>query len=130
MGIGMGFSVFTVTGAIFTAANGGDFHLENLLFVKMALGAMLVGIAYSVPASVYESDKLPMPIKILLHMGIGTAVMIPVALYLGWIPSGLGWPVLLAAIAAEVAVALLIWLCFWAYYKGEARRINMKINRQ
>lgn len=129
-GIAIGLSIFVIIGIAFDIAYGGTFTLINWRFTKMAVGAMLVGIGFSVPSMIYESEKLPYGIKVLFHMGIGCTVMLVTALLVGWIPLGAGWKICMFAVAAEILAAFLIWRCFLTYYKKMAKQMNQKIKEK
>lgn len=96
----------------------------------MAIGAMLVGVGFSVPAIIYESEKLPYGIKVLIHMGIGCTVMLVTALLVGWIPLEEGWKICTFTVAAEIMAAFLIWLCFSTHYKKMAKKMNQRIKEK
>ena len=63
-------------------------------------------------------------------MGIGCAVMLVTAAYVGWIPFEAGWKISLVSILCEVVIALLIWLGFSHHYKKLAVQMNEKMNEK
>ena len=125
--IGMALAIFCIVGVFFDITNGGNFSLSDHLFTKMVAGSALVGLGFGVPTIVYNSEKLPMPVKVLIHMGIGCIIYTVVAYAVGWFGGSatLGQGLIIAAI--QLAVAFIIWFCFMMYYRKEARQMNEKI---
>ena len=125
--IGMAMTIFCLAGIVFDIGFGGNFSLENYTFTKMVIGSALVGLGYGVPTIIYRKESLPLPIKIIIHMGIGTAIYLGVAYAVGWIGGSatVGQGILIGAI--QLAVAFVIWLAFSSYYRGQAKKMNEKI---
>ena len=123
----MSFTIFSLTAAGFDIGNGGDFVLREYSFTKMVIGALIIGIGFGLPTVVYSSEKLPMPMKVLIHMGIGLIIYFIVASNEGWMGDGSS-PVLTACIViCQLFVTFLIWLIFMLHYRREAKRMNEKI---
>ncbi len=129
-GIMISCTIFAVIGVFFDTANHGNFTLINWSYTKMVMGAMLIGIGFSVPALVYDSEKLPQAIKVLIHMGIGCVVMLTVAFSVGWIPLEAGWKVCTLAVGGYLVSAFVIWLACTCYFKREAKQINERIMKK
>lgn len=127
LGLGLGSALFAVTGIAFDIASGGAFQLSNWLYTKMAVGAMVVGVGFSVPAAVYGNDRLPLGMQTLIHMGTGCTVFLIVAFTVGWIPLAAGWPAWGLVVLGQLLVAFGIWLCFALHYKGLAQKMNRKL---
>ena len=125
--IGMAMAIFCLVGVIFDIGYKGNFSLDHYRFTKMVAGCVLIGLGFGVPTVVYKKDTLPMPVRILIHMGIGCVVYTVVAYAVGWIGGSatLRQGILIAAI--QLAVAFLIWFLFMRYYRAEARKMNDKI---
>ncbi len=125
--IGMALTIFSLVGMFFDIVNGGNFSMEGYQFTKMVAGSAIVGIGFGVPTVVYNSEKLPMPVKVLIHMGIGCVIYTIVAYAVGWF-GGAATPVQGLVIAGiQLAVAFVIWFCFMRYYRKEAKQMNEKI---
>lgn len=125
--IGMALTIFSLVGMFFDIVNGGNFSMEGYQFTKMVVGSAIVGIGFGVPTVVYNSEKLPMPVKVLIHMGIGCVIYTIVAYAVGWF-GGAATPVQGLVIAGiQLAVAFVIWFCFMRYYRKEAKQMNEKI---
>jgi len=129
-GIGIACTLYLLIGMIFDHLNHGSFVLEDWLFTKQAIGTILVGIAFSAPTEIYHNDKLPFPLQILFHMGIGCTVYIVIGLSVGWIPVWLGWKRCVLIIALQLLAAFLIWLAYAFYYYRLAKSMNEKIREK
>ena len=125
--IGMAMTIFCLVGIVFDIGYRGNFSLDNYRFTKMAVGCILVGLGFGVPTIVYKNDRLPMPLKVLIHMGTGCVVYTLVAYSVGWIggAASVGQGLIIAAI--QLAVAFIIWFLFMRYYRAEAKALNEKI---
>ena len=125
--IGMAMTIFCLVGVVFDIGYKGNFSLDKYRFTKMVAGCMLTGLGFGVPTIVYRKDNLPMPIRVIIHMGIGCVVYTVVAYAVGWIGGAatLGQGIVIAAI--QLAVAFLIWFLFMRYYRAEAKKMNEKI---
>ena len=83
--IGIAMAIFCLVGVVFDIGYQGKFNLDNYRFTKMVIGCVLVGLGFGVPSIVYRKDNLPMPIRVIIHMGIGCVVYTVVAYAIGWI---------------------------------------------
>ncbi len=128
-GLSVGSLIFVLTCLSFCAANGGRMLLEW----KMLAGSLAIGLGFGLPTVIYGSRRLPGWAKSLIHMTVGTAVLIAVSLICYLPDSGdvttavvnKGWVVL-----AELVVACLVWLGFTLYYKSEAKKLNRKLREK
>ena len=125
--IGMAMTIFCLVGVVFDVGYKGNFSLDDYRFTKMVAGSVLVGLGFGVPTIVYRKDNLPMPIRVIIHMGIGCVVYTIIAYAVGWIGGSatIGQGILIAAI--QLAVAFLIWFLFMKHYRAEAKRMNDRI---
>jgi len=126
IGIGIAMSLFSISGIIFDIAGGGNYQLDNYGFTKMVIGCMIVGLGFGAPSVVYKFEKIPMPVCILIHMGIGSIIYNIVAFSVGWTGTGdLLQGVI--AVAVQLGIAFVIWFLFMQHYRREARRMNDRI---
>ena len=125
----MAMTIFCIVGVIFDFLYKGQFSLENYQFTKMVLGCLFVGLGFGVPTVVYRKESLPMPVRILIHMGIGCVVYTIVAFSVGWIGGTKSVGVGLLIAAVQIAVAFVIWYLFNQYYRKEAKQINDRIQK-
>ena len=125
--IGMALAIFSFVGIIFDIMGGGVYTLEDYRYTKMVIASVIVGLGFGVPSLVYRNDKLPMPVKVLIHMGIGCIIYTVVAFSVGWIggSASVAQGILIACI--QLAVAFAIWFCFMRYYRKEVKDMNDKI---
>ena len=93
----------------------------------MVIGSMIVGMGFGMPTIIYSKDNLPMPIRALVHMGIGCIVYTIVAFSVGWLDniSGIGQGILVMAL--QLGIAFIIWFLFLTHYRKEAEKLNDKI---
>ncbi len=125
--IGMAMTIFCLVGIVFDIGYKGSFSLENYKFTKMVTGCVLIGLGFGVPTIVYRKESIPMPIKVLIHMGTGCVIYTVVAYAVGWMGGVTNiWQAIIIG-AIQLAVAFIIWFCFVRYYKAEARKMNEKI---
>ena len=125
--IGMAMAIFCLVGIVFDIGDKGNFSLDNYRFTKMVVGCVLIGLGFGVPTIVYRKDSIPMPIRVIIHMGIGCAVYTIVAYAVGWIGGSatILQGIIIAAI--QLAVAFIIWFLFMRYYRKEAKKMNDRI---
>lgn len=125
--IGMAMTIFCIVGVIFDVMYKGQFSLKGYQFTKMVLGCLIVGLGFGVPTVIYRKDNLPMPVRVLIHMGIGCVVYTVVAFAVGWIggTKSVGTGLLIAII--QIGIAFIIWFLFKRYYRREAKRMNDRI---
>ena len=125
--IGMAMTIFCLVGVVFDVGYKGNFSLDDYRFTKIVAGCVLIGLGFGVPTIVYRKDNLPMPIRVIIHMGIGCVVYTIIAYAVGWIGGSatIGQGILIAAI--QLAVAFLIWFLFMKHYRAEAKRMNDRI---
>ena len=125
--IGISLAIFCFIGIVFDMIYKGNFSLENYMFTKMVTGCILIGLGFGIPSVIYQKDSLPMPIKILIHMGTGCVVYTIVAYSVGWMGGSSSFLHGIVIAAVQFAVAFIIWLFFMKYYRNEAKKMNEKI---
>jgi uncharacterized membrane protein (DUF485 family) len=126
--IGMALAIFSIVGIIFDIMGGGVYTLEGYRYTKMVIASVIVGLGFGVPTMVYRSDKLPTPVKVLVHMGIGCVIYTIVAFSVGWIGGSASVTQGILIACVQIAVAFVIWFCFMRYYRKEADEMNKKIS--
>lgn len=105
---------------------------ENVSFsgtdlINAFFGSIVIGWAFSLSGHIYDREDLALPLQVLFQMGIGFAVLLSVAVYLGWMPLNLGFGFILTWIIIAVIFAVVFWLGFYMYYYLLARDINQKL---
>lgn len=129
-GVGTALIGFAVGGMIWDIKNGGNYVMTDWTYTKMFIGAVIVGIGFSVPGLIYYNPNIPYCIKILFHMGIGSIIFLITSFAVGWIPVSLGVKECVAAIVIELLIAFILWFCFTLHYKRMAKKMNEKIKEQ
>ena len=124
--IGLSLTIFNLVCIAFDVSYSGNFSLEGYRMTKMIIGCLFIGLGYGVPSIVYDNDSLPMPIKVLIQMGIGCIVNTLVAFAVGWVN---GPKSLVRGISIQLTVAFIIWFCFMRFYRSEAKKMNDKIQQ-
>ncbi|MCR5767683.1 MAG: DUF3021 domain-containing protein [Lachnospiraceae bacterium] len=127
--IGMSLTIFSFVCVVFDVIYSGNFSLEGYRMTKMIIGCVIVGLGFGIPTIVYKNDSLPMPVKVLIHMGIGCAVYTIVGFAVGWIGGSASFGQGLVIAAIQLAVAFIIWFCFMRFYRSEARKMNDRIQQ-
>ena len=125
--IAMALSIFSLVCVVFDIGSKGNFSLENYQLTKMVIGSVLVGLGFGVPTMVYNKETIPMPIKVIIHMGIGCVIYTAVAYAVGWFGGAATLTQGLVIAGIQLAVAFIIWFCFMRYYRKEAKMMNDKI---
>lgn len=125
--IGMAMAIFCLVGIVFDIGYKGNFSLDNYRFSKMVVGCVLIGLGFGVPTIVYRKDGIPMPIRVIIHMGIGCVVYTIVAYAVGWIGGSATFSQGIIIAAIQLGVAFIIWFLFMRYYRKEAKKMNDRI---
>ena len=122
--IGMAMTIFCLAGVVFDIGYKGNFSLDNYRFTKMVIGSLFVGMGFGIPTIVYENENLPMPVRVIIHMGTGCIVYTIVAFAVGWIGGAatLTQGILIAAV--QLAIAFIVWSLFMSHYRKEAEKMN------
>ena len=126
LGIGIAMCFFSISGIIFDIVGGGSFELDNYRFTKMVIGCIFVGLGFGVPTVIYKAENIPIPIRILIHMGIGSIIYTVVAFSVGWVGTGGLWYSIIVVVI-QLAAAFAIWFLFMLHYRTEAKHINDRI---
>jgi len=125
--IGIAMTIFCVAGSVFDLMYKGNFSLDHYRFTKMVVGCLLTGLGFGVPSVIYENESLPLPIRVVIHMGTGCIVYTIVAFAVGWMgASDTLWQGILIA-ASQFGIAFLIWFLFMRHYRNEAKEMNERI---
>ena len=125
--IGMSLTIFCLIGVINDIAAGGSFNLDHYRFTKMVIGSMIVGLGFGMPTFVYSIDSLPMPVRVIIHMGTGCIIYTITAYAVGWMGGSGSIVKVLPVAALQIAMAFVIWYLFMIHYRREAREMNKRI---
>ena len=126
IGIGIALSFFSISGIIFDIMADGHFALDDYYYTKMVIGCIIVGLGFGLPTIIYKAENIPMPICVLIHMGIGSIIYTIVAFSVGWAGSS-NLLNNIVTIIIQLTVAFVIWAMFMLHYRNEAKRMNDRI---
>lgn len=129
MAIGISFTLFCIIAMGFDIGYGGEFALHDYGFTKMVVGALIIGIGFGAPTVVYSSDRLPMPMKVIIHMGTGLIIYFIVASYEGWMGDGSSTIRTFGIVVCQIAITFGVWAAFMLHYRREAKRMNDAIQK-
>ena len=91
LGIGWGFTVFVVylTIGVFISS---DFlaGIAQDDFIKYVICSAVIGLGFSVPSLIYRNERISRGLQVIIHLGTGFAIYVPVAFFAGWIPTAYG----------------------------------------
>ena len=95
--------------------------------LRYCISTFFIGLGFGIPSLIYETE-LSMPVKVLVHMGIGCAVMIAAAMLNGWVrvENGGIWAGI-AIIAGQIAIAFIIWFIQYRKAKKLASEMNSRL---
>ena len=98
--------------------------------LRFCISTFAIGLGFGIPSLIYETE-LSMPVKVLVHMGIGCAVMIAAAMLNGWVrvENGGIWAGL-AIIAGQIAIAFIIWFIQYRKAKKLASEMNSRLKSE
>lgn len=127
-GIKIACTVFVISSFFVALSAGEGTFASNSGMLRYCLSAFAIGLGFGIPSLIYETE-LSMPVKVLIHMGIGCAVMVAAAILNGWTRFGgeHGLLIGLAVIAGQIAIAFIIWFIQLRRSKKLAERINKKL---
>ena len=128
LGIGWGFTFFVVYLTIGVIISG-DFlaGIAQDDFIKYVICSAVIGLGFSVPSLIYRNERISSGLQVIIHLGTGFAIYVPVAFFAGWIPTAYGAVAVAVSLLCAVVFSLLVWLCFALYYRKQAHEINRKI---
>ncbi len=106
--------------------NGGKCIFTDNQYVKDIVGAMVVGLGYSIPIFIYDLD-MHLFIKAIIHMFFGSFTMILTGEYLGWFSINRFTGVITCIAAMVIAFAIYSWHLYNNYIL--AKKINTKIEK-
>jgi len=106
-------------------------HFDALMnnFTIQAVGSMFVGIGFVLPTLIYDSEKLSLFVKTIIHLGIGVPFFLVVGFFLGWLPKNPGIGNIFLMVVGCIAISFTIWFCFYLYYRNESKLINKQLKK-
>ncbi|SDJ85917.1 DUF3021 domain-containing protein [Sediminibacillus albus] len=101
---------------------GGENVLDGNLFLKNSLGCIFCGWLFSVTPLYFEIRSLRLPQQTALHFITVNIVYFILAYKIGWIPAGT--INILIFLAISLVIYATFWICFYLYFKNEAKKLN------
>lgn len=127
LGISWGCTISCLISMIGYSRIGNDwFILATRSFNEQVIASMIVGMSWSIPSLVYQNEKFSKVQQWMLHMIIGFGVFIPIAFYMEWFPKG-NTGAVITSMCISIVSALIVWFCFYLYYRYEAKAINKEL---
>lgn len=126
-GAGLSLSAFLGYMIFYDLKNGGNIVFYNHDFLKAIIAIMIIGLGYSVPGIIYESEKFSYLVKSFIHMGTGFLIMLITGYVSGWysLDQGVGRVVMMLFL--QVMSALVIWRILVYRDIKAAKKINDRI---
>ena len=128
-GIALSAAVFVVTSMLIGFRYGEAQFASGSGMARMCVAVLVIGLGFGVPSLIYETE-LPTGLKVLIHMGTGTIVMLAVSIWVGWIDFSRGWLPCLLFAAFQIAVAFVLWLLTCVRIKKDAKQMNERIEEK
>ncbi|RDW16259.1 DUF3021 domain-containing protein [Oceanobacillus chungangensis] len=100
-------------------------QLDSEMFLRNSLGSIFCGWFFSVSPLYFEIDSLKLPTQTALHFITVTICYFVLSLGIGWIP--FSFPTILLILGLFLIMYSIIWLCFYLYFKNEAKKLNAEI---
>lgn len=132
LGIMSGFTIMVVTMLIILLVTKDNYseYITKEAIIRNIWCSALVGIAFYLPAMIYENKKMPKGFQVLFHMGLGYLVFFPISIYAKWIPISKGVTAIIGFVLFTVVISFSIWFGFYLYYKKEAKMITQKLRER
>lgn len=128
-GVKLACTIFIIS-SLFMTMGGADasavFASKAGMF-RIAVACILTGIAFGAPSFIYETE-LPMAVKILVHMGIGCAVMLVCQWWANPDMRNLKPWMILVIFLGQITIAFAIWLVQYLKSKKLAKAMNARMN--
>ncbi|MBO4878735.1 MAG: DUF3021 domain-containing protein [Clostridia bacterium] len=128
-GIVLSAVVFVVACMLIGFKYADDQFASGLGMAHMCIAVLVIGLGFGIPSLIYETD-LPTGLKVLIHMGTGTIVMLATSIAVGWIDFSRGWLPCVLFAAFQIAVAFILWLLTCVRTKKDAKEMNERIENK
>lgn len=128
-GIVLSAVVFVAACMLIGLRYGEDRFADGIGMARMCAAVLAIGLGFGVPSMIYDTE-LPTGLKVLIHMGTGTIVMLAVSIWVGWIDFSRGWLPCLLIAAVQIAFAFILWLLTCVRIKKDAKQMNERIDNK
>jgi len=101
--------------------------LDASLFIKNSLGVIISGWFFTVSPLYFENPNLKLYQQTALHFGTVVISYFILAFAIGWIPFTAKTAML--NLGLFIVVYLIIWLAFYLYFRNQARKLNVELDK-
>ena len=106
-----------------------DQFADGLGMAYMCIAVLVIGAGFGIPSLIYETE-LPTGLKVLIHMGTGTIIMLATSIVIGWIDFSRGWLPCLLIAGMQIAVAFILWLLTCVRIRKDAKQMNEAVEKK
>ncbi|MCR5611282.1 MAG: DUF3021 domain-containing protein [Clostridiales bacterium] len=118
--------VFLITCAVIGLNHPDESFGSGLGVAVSCLATAVIGVGFGIPSLIYATE-LPTGLKVLIHMGTGTVIMLATSIAVGWIDFSRGWKVCLLIAGGQIAVAFLLWALSCVRIRRDAKQMNERL---
>ncbi|KAB7707161.1 DUF3021 family protein [Bacillus aerolatus] len=101
---------------------GGKEWLDGGMFLKNSLGTIFCGWFFSVTPLYFETRSLRLLQQTALHFATVAVLYFTLSFGIGWIPFEM--KSFLSFTALFIVIYAISWICFYLYFKNEAKKLN------
>ena len=128
-GVALSAVVFIIACMFIGFRYGYDKFANGYGMARMCIAVLVIGLGFGIPSLIYETE-LPTGLKVLIHMGTGTIVMLATSIVIGWIDFSRGWLPCLLIAGIQIAVAFILWLLTCVRTSKDAKQMNDAIENK
>ena len=128
-GISLSAVVFVLSCLILGLIGGELKFASGIGMARICAAVLVIGLGFGIPSMIYGTE-LPTGLKVLIHMGTGTIIMLAASIWVGWIDFSRGWLPCLLIAAFQIAVAFILWLLTCVQTKKDAKEMNEVIEKK
>ncbi|MBQ6052887.1 MAG: DUF3021 domain-containing protein [Clostridia bacterium] len=128
-GIVLSAVVFVVACMLIGLKHGEAKFADGIGMARICAAVLVIGLGFGIPSMIYGTE-LPTGLKVLIHMGTGTIIMLAASIWVGWIDFSRGWLPCLLIAAFQIAVAFILWLLTCVQTKKDAKEMNEVIEKK
>ena len=96
-------------------------------YTRLAVGALIIGIGFSVSSLIYDEDRIPFLGISVLQLIICILVLLLGVIASGGVPNGSGFGLSIIFFLIEIGFGAIIWFISFMYFWREAKLIQKRI---
>ena len=128
-GVALSAVVFIIACMFIGFRYGYDKFANGYGMARMCIAVLVIGAGFGIPSLIYGTE-LPTGLKVLIHMGTGTIIMLATSIAVGWIDFSRGWLPCLLIAGIQIAVAFILWLLTCVRTSKDAKQMNDAIENK